>query len=404
MDARTVPTVIDTVLLKVASRCNLDCNYCYVYHMGDDAWRLQPKHMPVAVELAAVRQLANLYSHQRQPLSVVLHGGEPLLIGARRLRQLCRRLRRSLPAPCGVHVQTNGLLLTDEIIDIFVQFNVGVSISIDGPAEVHDGARVDHAGQGSHQRVAEAIGRLTSRRDAFPLFAGVLAVIDPTSRPDRVYAALKETAAPSIDFLVRDGNRTRLPPGKASILSTEYGCWMAGLLDVYLNDPTPPRVRVFDDMLRILLGGKAQKEGVGTADYGILVIETDGGIHKNDTLKVAHRGADRFDRQTWSILSDRLLDVVHSQAYADYYRQQRPMAKGCRACPDLAVCGGGMVAHRWSEDRGYDNPSVYCADQLLLIRHMRNWIERHQAATREEGGAYAQPEDTAERIRAAATA
>ena len=404
MDELQVPTVIDTVLLKVASRCNLSCSYCYVYHMGDEGWRRQPKHMPVAVQLAAVRQLADLYSHQRQPLSVVLHGGEPLLIGAHRLRLLCRHLRRALPAPCGVHVQTNGLLLTDEIIDIFVQFNVGVSISIDGPSEVHDGARVDHAGQGSHQRVAEAIGRLTSRTDAIPLFAGVLAVIDPTSRPDRVYGALKETGAPSIDFLVRDGNRTRLPPGKASIRSTEYGCWMAGLLDVYLADPAPPRVRVLDDMLRIVLGGKAHKEGVGTTDYGILVIETDGRIHKNDTLKVAHQGADRFDQESWSILSDSLLDIVHTQTYADYYRQQRPTARACRVCSELAVCGGGMVAHRWSEDRGYDNPSVYCADQLLLIGHMRKWIEWHQAAISEEGGVYARPEGTPERVRPAATA
>ena len=27
---------LDTVLLKVASRCNINCRYCYVYHMGDD--------------------------------------------------------------------------------------------------------------------------------------------------------------------------------------------------------------------------------------------------------------------------------------------------------------------------------------------------------------------------------
>ena len=39
--------VIDTVLLKVASRCNLDCSYCYVYHMGDDGWRYQPKLMGI---------------------------------------------------------------------------------------------------------------------------------------------------------------------------------------------------------------------------------------------------------------------------------------------------------------------------------------------------------------------
>ena len=261
MDELQVPTVIDTVLLKVASRCNLSCSYCYVYHMGDEGWRRQPKQMSAAVQLATVRQLAALYCYQDRPLSVVLHGGEPLLIGTRRLRRLCRQLRRALPAPCGVHVQTNGVLLTDEIIDIFVEFNVGVSISIDGPPAVHDRLRVDHGGAGSHQRVIRAIRRLTSRRDAAPLFAGVLAVIDPTSRPDLVYAALKETGAPSIDFLVRDGNHVRLPPGKTSARSTEYGRWMVGLLNVYLSDPEPPRVRVLDDMLRLILGGQAQKEG-----------------------------------------------------------------------------------------------------------------------------------------------
>ena len=149
---------------------------------------------------------------------------------------------------------------------------------------------------------------------------------------------------------------------------------MASLLDIYLSDPDPPRVRVLDDMLRLILGGKSQKEGVGITDYGILVIDTDGRINKNDTLKAAGRAADRFEREPWSILSDSLLDIVHHPAYADYYRQQQPTAPACLACPELGVCGGGMVAHRWSEERGFDNPTVFCADQLLLIGRMRERV------------------------------
>lgn len=237
---RRVSTVIDTVLLKVASRCNLDCSYCYVYRMGDDAWRNQPKRMSEAVRRAVVRQLANLLSRQQCPFSVVLHGGEPLLIGVRSLRDLCGQLRSALPGPCGIHVQTNGVLLTDEVIDIFVEYGVGVSISIDGPPEVHDRFRYDRQGGGSFERVWRGISRLTARTDARPLFAGVLAVIDPASRPGSVYRSLKATGAPSIDFLVRDGNRAHLPPGKESVDSTEFGRWMASLLDIYLSDPDPP--------------------------------------------------------------------------------------------------------------------------------------------------------------------
>ena len=371
---RRVSTVIDTVLLKVASRCNLDCSYCYVYRMGDDAWRNQPKRMSKAVRRAVVRQLANLLSRQQCPFSVVLHGGEPLLIGARSLRDLCGQLRSALPGPCGIHVQTNGVLLTDEVIDIFVEYGVGVSISIDGPPEVHDRFRYDRQGGGSFERVWRGISRLTARTDARPLFAGVLAVIDPASRPGSVYRSLKATGAPSIDFLVRDGNRAHLPPGKESVDSTEFGRWMASLLDIYLSDPDPPRVRVLDDTLRLILGGNSQKEGVGVADYGILVIDTDGRINKNDTLKSVGRAADRFEREPWSILSDNLFDIVRHSAYADYYRQQQPTALACLACPELGVCGGGMVAHRWSEERGFDNPTVFCADQLLLIGRMRERV------------------------------
>jgi uncharacterized protein len=369
------PFVLDTVLLKVASRCNLNCSYCYVYHMGDEAWRAQPKRMSQETGERIAEQLGVVFRAQRTPFSVVLHGGEPLLLGRKRLEDLLAALRRELPAPCGLHLQTNGLLLTDEVLDVLVAYDVGISISVDGPAELHDQFRVDHRGSGSHARVVQAIGKLRARADAMPLFAGVLAVIDPRTDPAAVYDALKDFGSPGIDVLVRDGNWDRLPPGKATPESIEYGAWLAGLLAVYLDDPDPPRVRLFDDMLRLLLGGRSQKEGVGLADYGILVIEPDGEVLKNDTLKVAHAGADRFDG-AWNIHQEHLLDVLASDSYDAYRQQQRPASGLCNACPELTVCGGGMVAHRWRANSGYNNPTVFCADQKHVIATMRAAIAR----------------------------
>lgn len=369
------PTTLDTVLLKVASRCNLDCRYCYLYHMGDEGWREQPKLMPLSVVESAARSLAAQLALQGTPFSVILHGGEPLLLGARRLEQFCNTLRTALPQPCGLHLQTNGLLLSDAVLDILVRFRVGISISLDGPPHTHDQFRTDRHGRGSYAMVAAAIERVTARDDARPLFAGLLAVIDPTSDPCEVYSALKSTGTPAVDFLVRDGNWDRLPHGKSSPGSVEYGSWLSALLTVYLSDKTPPRVRILDDMLRIIMGGKAQKEGVGTTDYGILVIEPNGQLNKNDTLKVAHPRADNFPEQ-WSITTHCLDAFLGSDAYQEYYRQQRPTSPVCLSCQDLYVCGGGMVAHRWSASRGFDNPTVFCADQRYLINRMRR-VTKH---------------------------
>jgi uncharacterized protein len=372
-------TAIDTVLLKVASRCNLDCSYCYVYHMGDEGWRSQPKQMPMDVETAVVEQLAELARSQGRGFSVVFHGGEPLLLGPSRLKRIWAHMREVLPSTCGLHIQTNGILLSPQIIDECAAYNVGISISLDGPPNVHDTFRVDRRGKASQRRVMDAIRRLRAHPEGAHLFSGILAVIDPRSDPVAVYQYLKSTGAPSLDFLYRDGNHSRLPFGKREVKSTEYGDWASRVLDCYIADPEPPRVRLFDDMLRLALGGEGIKEGVGLTNYGILVIETDGTINKNDTLKSSFGAADSFDLPS-NVLHDHLVNVVHSREFEDYCDAQRPTSSACTACPVLHVCGGGMLTHRWSNSSGFNNPSVFCEDQQVLIARMRHWIALQRRA------------------------
>jgi uncharacterized protein len=46
------------------------------------------------------------------------------------------------------------------------------------------------------------------------------------------------------------------------------------------------------------------------------------------------------------------------------------LCESCRACPVAGFCGGGYLPNRYSEERGFDNPSIYCADLYKLIRHV----------------------------------
>jgi uncharacterized protein len=371
--------VVDTVLLKVVSRCNLNCTYCYVYNMGDDGWRSQPKRMSESVQAATVEQLSDLARLQGQPFSVVLHGGEPLLLGAARLERLLGALRAALPTECRLHLQTNGVLLEEVILDICADHGVGISVSLDGPEGVNDRFRVDLRGRGSQARVLAAIEKVRAHPKAQELFSGLLSVVNPRTDPREIYAFFKGTKAPSVDFLYRDGNHDLLPFGKAGANSTEYGEWMSTLLDCYLADAAPPKIRVLDDMLKLILGGAARKEGVGLSDYGIVIIDTDGSINKNDTLKSTQSAADVFVSH-WSVLRHSLYDVARTPEFEAYHAAQRPSSTICQSCPDLTICGGGMPAHRWRKENGFENPSVFCSDQRLLIDRMRQWISRQQAA------------------------
>ena len=367
---------VDTVLLKVASRCNIDCSYCYVYHMGDSGWRDMPAVMSDATIDAVSVALGHLRDDQVRPYAVVLHGGEPLMLGQRRLEHLLRKLRGALPRDrFPLSMQTNGVLITKEILDVCSEFSTSLSVSLDGTKPVNDRFRIGKRGEGTHDDVVRGIRLMRDHPDSRALFSGILTVINPLSSPSETYRYLKGLGAPSIDFLYRDGNHTAMPFGKASFHSTEYAAWLVEVLDAYLADPDPPRIRFLDDLIKLCLGGRGVKEGSGQEDFGIAIIDTDGTVTKNDTLKSTFSGADRFSER-WSVHTHRLGDLFASHEFRVYFEMQRPSARECRECPDLAVCGGGMPLHRWREGGGLDNPSVYCADHRHLIAAIRQRLHR----------------------------
>ena len=346
--------------------------------MGDTSWLRMPKFMSRSTITATADALLHLCEDQTTGFAIVLHGGEPLLLGPSRLRHCLETLHNSLGHSCSLNVQTNGILISDQLLDICADNNCSLSVSLDGPAHTHDRNRVGHRNQSTHSRVVEGIQRLRAHPKNQFLFSGLLAVIDPTSDPAEVYDHLKSFAAPSIDFLYRDGNHSLLPPGKHSLSSTEYGSWLCSLLDLYLADPSPPKIRLLDDITKLILGGRGEKEGVGLTDYGILVIDTDGTITKNDTLKSSFDGADRYSKH-WTVLSNKLSDIVASPAFAEAHMLQRPTSDQCLNCSELHICGGGMPLHRWSDRNGYNNPSIYCNDQKLLLSHIRRRLETAEA-------------------------
>ena len=370
---------IDTVLLKAASRCNIACSYCYVYQLGDQGWRRQPPAMSQATIDAIVRRLSELRQAQDRDFAIVLHGGEPLLLGEVLLARLLTGLRDRLPVGCTLSVQTNGTLLTDPLLDLFAGAGTTVSVSLDGPKKINDSRRVRFDRGGTFEATLDGLRCLQRHPAAERLFSGTLSVVEPSTNPSEVYWFLRGLGVPGMNFLLPDGNHSRLPPGKTGFDSHEAGEWLAALFDVYMSDPDPVPIRVLDDLVKLSLGGSATKEGMGQTLNAILIIDTDGTVTKNDTLKSAFDGADRYD-EPWSVHSHSLQEIARTTAFREHVEMQQPTARQCLRCPELSVCGGGMPLYRWSDERGFDNPSVYCTDHLFLISHVRRYLDTHLPA------------------------
>src|SRR5438874_12229142 len=71
---------ISQLLVKVASRCNIDCSYCYWFR--DAAVYDKPKLMSVDVLRRLLQRIEeHIAKHSLIEFPIILHGGEPLLWG-----------------------------------------------------------------------------------------------------------------------------------------------------------------------------------------------------------------------------------------------------------------------------------------------------------------------------------
>jgi uncharacterized protein len=59
------------------------------------------------------------------------------------------------------------------------------------------------------------------------------------------------------------------------------------------------------------------------------------------------------------------------------------LCQTCQDCPVVQICRGGQHAHRFSPERGFDNPSVYCADWYKLIAHIKQHLAQQDLAEAE---------------------
>lgn len=366
------PTPFRHVLLKVHSRCNLACRHCYVYEHVDQSWRRQPQVMSSAVmDATAARIAEHVDTWRLSRVAVTFHGGEPLLAGVEALEYAVTTVRRAVPAPVGVRftVQTNGILLTTPMLELFREHGVTVGVSLDGGPQANDRQRVFAHGGGSYRQVAAALAVLRGERFRH-LFSGLLCTVDLRNDPLEVYSGLLRFEPPRIDLLLPHGNWTTPPPGRDGRPHTPYGDWLVRVFDRWYDAPRQETdIRLFGAIMSLLMGGTGGTETVGLDPIDFVVIETDGSIEQGDALKTT---ADGMAATGLHVSRNSLDEALRHPAIRARQLGLAALGGTCQGCDLVEVCGGGHYAHRYDAATGFANPTVYCPDQQRLIRHIRS--------------------------------
>lgn len=150
-DQPLVDPPLHALSLAIAQKCNLGCTYCYAQQgdFGGAARSMDQETADRAVDLLVAG------AEPGARLNLAFLGGEPL-VNRDVLQAVTRRaagLARSRGVALSFSITTNGTLVTGADAEFFEEFGFAVTVSLDGPAEVHDVLRPTKGGRGSFQRV-----------------------------------------------------------------------------------------------------------------------------------------------------------------------------------------------------------------------------------------------------------
>jgi uncharacterized protein len=355
---------IDYLLVKVASRCNINCSYCYWFR--DKSVYDKPKLMSPATLDQLLRRVEEQIVGQSLPsFMMLLHGGEPMLWGldnVRRMGEGCRAITQRTGKPVTLAITTNGLLIDEPWIDCFEDYKISVTLSMDGPAHIHDGQRRTFQGGPTHARVQEAARLLQSRSIPF----GVLAVCDPAYNPRDYVQYFAEAGIDGYDIMFPDATCDDRPTSIADFYCNLFDLWLEA------NQATRTiEIRSIEAMLTGLLGGNSKTEAIGYGPVEVCTVLTDGSLEPLDTLRIAGDGS---TRASTNIFENAIEDIKLDQRWQAARRASIELCQTCRDCAYMHACGGGYLPHRYSRQNGYNNPSAYCADIIKIYEHMQETV------------------------------
>jgi uncharacterized protein len=360
------PVPFQQFILKVHSRCNLSCSYCYVYEMAESGWRQLPRQMTPTVARKAVDRIAeHARAHDLHGVEIILHGGEPLLAETQWLTGLAGALHARVPTEVNIGVQTNGTLLRPAMLRTLKDLGVSVGVSLDGDEEATGRHRRYASGRNTFGDVADGLHRLDSPefRD---IYGGLLCTIDVGNDPIATYEALLEFRPPAVDLLLPHANWSCPPPGAG------YADWLIAVFERWYCAPEQEtRIRLFAELIQLVLGNPGAVEGLGLGPSTLIVVDTDGSIKQLDSLSSTYEGAAETGLHVSTDPFDAALGhptTVARQIGVDALSAQ------CQQCPVLRVCGGGLYPHRYRRGEGFRHPSVYCGDLMKLITHVSDRV------------------------------
>ena len=368
---------MQSVIIKpMGGRCNFACVYCYDFTLTDEERVPEPEKdiMSEATLTNALTRITKYANDLGDIIAFNWHGEEPLRAGLDFFISVQDKtdFLRSKGAKLKHYLQTNGSLLTEELVEFFVAHNFKLGFSLDGIGEINDATRKYPDGSGTFEDIMRGIRLYKS-------LAGVAGVITVVTKQNINH--IEEL----YDFCKSEGIGLKLNPiecsGRAvsiwqnlAITPLEYARIVLKIYNKWLHDQDSDCMSsesVIEDTVFSILSG----EPVGCVSQ----------VSCQDSLiSLTHKGevypCSRFDDNPNFLLGN-VNDVEDFSMIAEsplrqYLRERAARVKGCLpSCNIYSTCNSGCMHQAYTHYGTIDAKDPFCLAYSLIQKTIKESVD-----------------------------
>ena len=357
------------VIIKPTYLCNFKCKYCYL----TDETKVSHK-LDVTLAKSALQQIKeSRIANSIQKLTVIWHGGEPLLWGIDNYRDIFEFMEREFKdIEYKNSMQTNLSLINEKFIDLFLKYNVHVGFSLDGTKDIHDLQRVNHEGKGTFDTIME---KVTLCRDkGLSMGCIVVATKKHIGKISELY-----------DFMCNSNINFKFNPlfnaGEAaknedefSLSPDEYAKMSIELFDLWFYDKKHQNrnstfIEIASNIITrrpsgCLFGKNCQKNFMAISPNG-------------DVFPCGRFCDYDFAEYSYGNLNEvKLIDILPRIKKSDFYKRYEYIeASSCKRCEFFDICHGGCMHDGFVESGNLKSKTFLCGAYKQIFTHIQKRLK-----------------------------
>jgi len=352
---------LDTLILSVLPKCNLNCQYCH-----NDIYYSHTKikdNMPMSLVRKAMYDYADYLNSTSIGRGVIcLTGGEPLLSGYKYIKEIIsirNELENQYDLCLEIDIQTNGTLINEKWCDLFEENKIGLGISIDGNPKLTDQHRVFSDNNG---RVSDLITKSIETIKRKEIKYGILMVATSSSvgHEGELLKYFRSLSPESVAFTPCIDKGPIITPKK-------YEMFLCNLFDEWTKSGSiEPEIRMFKFIRQKLTNCLQMPTPCewGNDCPNTICVSADGKVWVCDVYMGNKEG------YLGDVKTQIINEIVLSNQFNSFHNDVRTIPEECKSCEALIACNGGCTYRR------NDGKDYFCEATKSVFNKIKIYIEQ----------------------------